>query len=46
MHGVRVPDSRWNAAKDKAEREGTTITEVINGALERYIRRGRTGGDA
>ncbi|HEY3683549.1 MAG TPA: hypothetical protein VGL93_10940 [Streptosporangiaceae bacterium] len=42
IHCTRVPDARWNAAKEKAEREGKTISDVVNDALEKYVRRGRT----
>ncbi|MBA9001992.1 hypothetical protein [Thermomonospora cellulosilytica] len=37
--GIRIPDERWEAAKKKAEREGRTITEVVNEELEKYIKR-------
>lgn len=36
---VRVPDDLWRAAQDKAEREGTTVSNVIRRALERYVKR-------
>jgi hypothetical protein len=39
MHGARVPDARWQAAKAKAEKEGRTIAEVINDCLEKYIQK-------
>ncbi len=35
---VRVPDDVWNAARERAEREGTTLTAIILRALERYAR--------
>lgn len=35
---VRIPDAIWNAARERAEREGTTITAVILRALARYAR--------
>lgn len=36
---VRVPDDVWTAAKDKAQREGRTVTDVILAALRRYVAR-------
>ena len=36
---VRVPDELWQAALDKARREGTTVTAVVLAALQRYVRR-------
>lgn len=39
IRGVRVPDGVWNDAKAKAAADGTTITEVINGCLRRYLRK-------
>lgn len=39
LRAIRVSDEVWNAAKDKAKREGTTITAVVLAALQRYIRR-------
>lgn len=36
---VRVPDGRWQAAKEKAEREGKDVSDVVNDCLERYVRR-------
>lgn len=35
---VRIPDHIWAAARDRAEREGTTITAVILRALTRYAK--------
>lgn len=37
-HSVRVPDEIWDAAVAKAAAEGTTVTEVILAALERFLR--------
>jgi predicted DNA-binding protein len=34
---IRVPDERWKQAKEKAEREGKTIAEVVNDCLEKYV---------
>ena len=36
---VRVSDDVWDAAKVKAEREGTTVSEVIRSALVKYVSR-------
>lgn len=36
---IRVPDELWEAAKEKADSQGRTISEVIVRALERYVRR-------
>jgi LDH2 family malate/lactate/ureidoglycolate dehydrogenase len=33
---VRIPDHIWRAARERAEREGTTVTAVILRALTRY----------
>lgn len=40
---VRVPDGRWQAAKEKAEREGKDVSDVVNDCLERYVRRDGKG---
>lgn len=42
-HAVRIPDDLWQAAIAAAERQGTTLTEVVRAALERYVR--EHGGD-
>lgn len=36
LRNVRVPDARWDAAMARAKRRGTTLTYVINAALEAY----------
>jgi NRPS condensation-like uncharacterized protein len=36
---VRIPAPIWNAAKARAEREGTTVTAVILRALTRYAKK-------
>ena len=41
MHGVRVPDERWKQAKEKAEQEGVSLTEVLNECLEKFIQKGK-----
>ncbi len=40
---VRVPDAVWQAARDRAEAEGTTVTAVILRALTRYAKGGADG---
>jgi predicted HicB family RNase H-like nuclease len=41
MHGVRVPDERWQAAKEKAAEEDVSLTDVVNDCLENFIKKGR-----
>lgn len=36
---IRVPDDLWQAAMEKAQSEGTTVTAVVLKALQRYIKR-------
>jgi hypothetical protein len=36
---VRVPDDLWQAALAKAALQGTTVSDVVRLALERYVRR-------
>jgi predicted HicB family RNase H-like nuclease len=36
---VRVPDQVWNEAKEKAEAEGTSVSDVVNDCLRRYLRK-------
>lgn len=43
LRSARIPDAVWFAAKERAEREGTTITSVIVAALEAYG--GRNDGE-
>jgi hypothetical protein len=33
---VRVPSKLWNRAKAKAKKDNTTVSEIINKALESY----------
>ncbi len=40
LRNIRVSDELWQAAKLKAQTEGTTVSEVIVRALEQY-----TGAD-
>jgi predicted DNA binding CopG/RHH family protein len=34
---IRVRGSLWKAAQEKAAKEGTTVSEVLRDALERYV---------
>lgn len=36
---VRIPTPLWQAARDKADQRGETLTDVIRKALERYVKR-------
>lgn len=36
---VRVEDELWDAAKEAASANGTTVSEVIRQALARYVKR-------
>ena len=35
---VRIEDELWRAAQAKAAEKGTTVSEVIRKALERFVR--------
>lgn len=35
---VRVQDDLWRAAHEKAAEKGTTVSQVIRAALERFVR--------
>lgn len=35
---LRIPEPLWRQAVDKAKAEGTTVTQVVVKALERYVR--------
>jgi hypothetical protein len=39
LRAIRVQDEVWAAAKEKAERDGTTVTAVVLAALQRYVKR-------
>jgi hypothetical protein len=34
---MRIPSGIWTTAMDKATAEGRTVTDVVIGALQRYI---------
>lgn len=36
IRGIRVPDDVWDAAKARAERDGTTVSEVVRRYLARW----------
>lgn len=36
---LRIPEPIWTAAVAKAKAEGTTVTQVVVKALERYLKR-------
>lgn len=38
---IRIPDTLWTAAQLRAERDGTTLSEVVRNMLERYAAVGR-----
>lgn len=38
VRGVRIPDDLWNAALEKAEREGTTVSEALRAFLTRWVK--------
>lgn len=38
IRGVRIPDAVWDAAKARAAREGTTVSEVVRRYLARWAR--------
>ena len=38
---VRVEDELWEAAKEAAAQEGTTVSAVIRDALKRYVNKRR-----
>lgn len=39
---VRIPDHIWQAARERAERDGTTVTAIILRALTRYGKGGKS----
>lgn len=38
IRSVRVSDDLWQAARDKAEAEKTSVSEVLVAALVRYVK--------
>lgn len=39
LRNVRVPDEVWQAAKERAEENGETVSDVVRRALEEYVAR-------
>lgn len=39
LRNVRVPDEVWQAAKERAEENGETVSDVVRRALEEYAAR-------
>lgn len=39
QRSVRVPDEVWQAAKERAEAEGRTLSDVVREALAAYAKR-------
>lgn len=37
LRNVRVPDEIWDAAKEQAEANGETVSDVVRRALVEYI---------
>ena len=36
---VRVDDELWHAAQKRAAEKGETVSDVVRGALRRYVRK-------
>lgn len=36
---IRIPDSIWDAAQRKADKCGTTVSEVVRKGLEQWVTR-------
>mgnify|MGYP001021273429 CR=1 FL=1 len=41
LRNIRVDDALWEAAKAKAEAEGTSVSEVVRELLTRWVHRKR-----
>lgn len=39
IRSLRVPETLWTAAKEKADERGENISDVIRDALERYVKK-------
>jgi Ribbon-helix-helix protein, copG family len=37
LRAVRVPDELWHAARAEADREGSTVSDVVRDALAAYV---------
>lgn len=42
LHSFRVDTALWNAAKEKAQAEGTNLGAVLRAYLKRYVARGKS----
>ncbi|WP_327047324.1 hypothetical protein OG320_05365 [Microbispora sp. NBC_01189] len=42
---IRVDDERWNAAKEKAEKEGRNVSDVLSECLDKYIADDKSKGE-
>lgn len=40
-HAFRIPDELYYAAKECAERDGETLSDVVRACLQRYVKRTR-----
>lgn len=34
---IRIPDSEWLPARERADREGESVTDVVRRALREYV---------
>lgn len=39
IRNIRIPDALWQAAKERAEAEHTTVTALVIRALQREVKR-------
>lgn len=39
LKSFRIPPALYDAAQEKAAAEGTTLSDVVRRALERYVKR-------
>lgn len=39
LRSIRIDDDLWSAARAAADREGTTVSEVVRAALREYVAR-------
>ncbi|GAS98919.1 Gp65 [Mycolicibacterium canariasense] len=39
LRSFRIPDDLYEAAQQKAEEKGETVSDVVRRALERYVKR-------
>jgi predicted DNA-binding protein len=36
LRSIRIPDNPWEPARERAQREGTTLSAVIREAVDKY----------